>query len=252
MRAFIKSIFLPFYYSGWYVYLRVMNFIYRSKITNYKEIPIIINNRNRLTFLLDLITALEDRGYYNIFIIDNKSDYEPLLSFYKDCKYKVFRLDDNVGFLSLWKTDIYKQFQKDYFVYTDSDVVPVKECPENFLETFLHVMKKDHSLMKIGLSLKIDDLPDWFDKKKEVIAWEKQYHNDAEIPGYYRANVDTTFALYRPFMSSGASRLKMYRSKFPLAAYHMPWYINSENLTKEELYYINSARTTTHWTKVSK
>ena len=244
----MKEFLIPFYYFFWQSYILVMNFFYKSKIKSYLDIPIIINNRNRITFLKDLINALELRGYKNIYIIDNNSNYEPLLEYYNTCNYKVFRLKENVGFLSLWKTDIYKKFIRDYYVYTDSDVVPSLDCPDDFLDVFWSKMKKEKTIMKIGLSLKIDDLPDYFNKKQEVIEWEKQYFQKETNDGYYISNVDTTFALYRPFMSKGACRLLMLRSKTPYDAYHMPWYNDSQNLNDEELFYINNAKTSTHWT----
>ncbi len=87
-----------------------------SRIKNYREIPIIINNFNRLDSVKQLIGSLEKRGYFNIFIIDNKSTYPPLLEFYKNCRYKVFMLDENIGMNALWGSGLIKKFNKDYFV----------------------------------------------------------------------------------------------------------------------------------------
>src|SRR5437016_2259980 len=64
---------------------------------NSKQIPIIINNRNRVTYLLQLISWLEKSGYNNIYIIDNNSKYPPLLEYYSKTKYPVFRLKENAG-----------------------------------------------------------------------------------------------------------------------------------------------------------
>ena len=248
MSERLKMIIIPYYYFVWETYIRFMNWFYKPVTVDYKSIPILINNCNRLTFMKQLIDTLVIKGYTNIHIIDNASTYKPLLAYYDTCPYTVYRLKENVGFLSLWKTNIYKNFQRNFFVYTDSDVVPTASCPDDFLNTFLNLMKSNPKLMKVGLSLKIDDLPLCFDKREDVIAWEKQYFNDSEVPGYYNANIDTTFALYRPFMTGGASRLKMLRSKRPFEAYHMPWYNDSKNMSDEELYYIQNAKTSTHWT----
>ena len=49
------------------------------KRINYKDIPIIINNYNRLEMLTKLIHGLENKGYHNLYIIDNQSTYPPLL-----------------------------------------------------------------------------------------------------------------------------------------------------------------------------
>ena len=110
MKVFIKSLLAPVYYYFWSTYITIMGCIFRAKITNGYDIPIIINNRNRLTFLQELIESLEAKGYRNIFIIDNNSNYQPLLNYYESCPYKIFRLDKNIGYLALWKTNIYKHF----------------------------------------------------------------------------------------------------------------------------------------------
>lgn len=249
MKVFIKSLLTPAYYYFWSTYITIMGSIFRTKITNGYDIPIIINNRNRLTFLKKLIGSLETKGYTNIFIIDNNSNYQPLLNYYENCPYKIFRLNENIGYLALWQTNIYKHFIKDFYVYTDSDVVPTENCPDDFLHQFFQAMKADKGLMKIGLSLNIDDLPNSFSMKQQVIDWESQYwQKESDDHKFYIANVDTTFALYRPFVKGGASRLKMYRSKKPFSAYHMPWYNDSANLSSEEKFYIKNAKTSTHWT----
>lgn len=244
----LKEIIIPVYYYFWENYIIIKNKKLKNTYSNAYEVPIIINNRNRLTFLKKMLEVLNDKGYKNIFIIDNDSNYLPLLEYYETIPYKVFRLKDNVGFLAFWKTGIYKEFQANYFVYSDSDVVPTENCPSDFLQLFLDRMRKDEKLMKVGLGLKIDDLPDHFKNKKDVISWESQYSKISIDEQFYLSNVDTTFALYRPFMSGGASRLKMYRSKAPIEAYHMPWYNNSTELSEEEIFYINNAKTSTHWT----
>jgi hypothetical protein len=158
-------------------------------------------------------------------------------------------LDKNVGYLSLWQTPIYKEFIHDFYVYTDSDVVPIEECPHNFLETFLNIMKEKKFAKKVGCSLKIDDLPDFFDKKQEVIEWESQYFTNKVDEILYKAPIDTTFALYRPWYKGPANKyLEVYRVGYPFEARHLPWYNNSSNLSEEELYYIKHASTSTHWT----
>jgi hypothetical protein len=162
-------------------------------------------------------------------------------------------LSKNIGYLALWETDIYKQFINDYYVYTDSDIMPVEECPENFMEVFLHYLKKHKYAKKVGFSLKISNLPDCYDKKKDVIEWEKQYFNNKIDDLLYRAPIDTTFALYRPRARGGSnSYVPMYRTAAPFEAEHLPWYVDSKNLSDEDLFYIQSAKTSTMWTEQNK
>lgn len=220
-----------------------------TKFKSAKEIPIVINNFNRLEYLQKLIKSLEKRGYTNIHILDNKSTYQPLLDFYKVTTYPVYLLNKNLGFMALWKVPKLKnKFTRDYFVYTDPDLEIINECPENFLDNIWDTMKTDATISKIGLSLLINDIPNHYALKKEVIEFEKQYSEKVAIPGYYMANVDTTFALHRPLTKIGAnSYLKMYRSMYPVSIRHLPWYVESNNLTEEEQYYVNKSTAVTTW-----
>lgn len=227
--------------------MSVKNIFLTSRIRDPKSIPIIINNRNRLTTLTNLIVALEKRGYFNIYIIDNDSKFPPLLEYYKQIRYQVFFLNKNMGYLAIWKSKVYKKFYKDFYVYTDSDVVPVDECPDDFMELFRKTLLDDKGLQKVGFSLKIDDLPDHYAHKSKVISWERQFFKKPVSDLFFEANIDTTFALYRPGSKGGSSHLRMYRSASPYEARHLPWYVDSENLTPEEKFYLESIETRTDW-----
>lgn len=213
-----------------------------------KDIPIIINNRNRLSMLKELIGKLEGYGLKNIHIIDNNSDYPPLLEYYRKIPYTVYLLNQKVGCYSLWKTHIFQRFKNVYYVYTDSDVVPVEECPENFLDLLRSLLDSHPEIDKIGFGLKIDDLPDENNMKSKVINWEKQYWESPISTNIYNASIDTTFALYRPG-KQGGWWLKAARTGYPLLARHLPWYLNTSALPEEEQYYIQNASIDSSWYK---
>jgi hypothetical protein len=243
-----------FFYRVISVFYYLLESAAPSKIKDYKQIPIIINNFNRLDSIKRLIESLEIRGYTNIFIIDNLSTYPPLLEYYKTCSYKVFYLKKNLGMEALWASGIYKTFKKDFFVYTDPDVVPVDECPADFLLFFLETLKKYKLAQKAGFSLKIDDLPDCYAMKKDVIDWEKQFFDHKRGDLLYWAPIDTTFALYRPRGKKKHAfySIEMYRTAFPYMARHLPWYINSENPEEEERYYFSHTVMKTRWSEKGK
>ena len=67
-----------------------------SSTKNSYGIPIIINNRNRVTFLKQLVDWLIKAGYSNIIILDNDSKYEPLIEYYKQTKARVIYLKSNL------------------------------------------------------------------------------------------------------------------------------------------------------------
>lgn len=219
----------------------------------YHSIPIIINNFNRLTFLTRLISSLESRGYHNIYIIDNQSTYPPLLEYYKTCPYKVFRLEENLGYRAIWKCYIYNLFKRSFYVYTDSDIEIDEHCPEDFMKVFMDALKKYPKCMKVGFGLRIDDLPEHYKDREKVIRHESQFWEKPVDGLFYDAQIDTTFALYRPFCYGHSDgRHFMLRSGAPYLAKHSPWYVDSGNLSAEEAYYIDSCSQSTHWTQQAK
>lgn len=229
-------------------YRRIMWTFFSVPISNLKEIPIIINNYNHLECLKKLISNLEDAGYLNIYIIDNNSSYKPLLEYYKSIHYKVFMLKKNWGYLALWKSGLYKQFKGQYYVYTDPDVVPADFVPDNYIEYFYSIMQKYRNAEKVGFGLRIDNIPDCYEKKMQVINWEKQFYQQKISDNLYRAAIDTTFALYRPYVSGPANFYVLHiRTGYPYLAEHLPWYQDSANPTEEDLYYKNHVQTSTHW-----
>jgi hypothetical protein len=245
-----------------FIYYRIGSFLcyLREQIAppqaiDYKKIPIIINNFNRLGMMIKLIDSLEQRGYLNIHILDNMSTYPPLLEFYKSCKYPVYYLNKNMGMNALWGSGIYKKFRNNFFVYTDPDIVPVEECPEDFLLFFHQCLKKYKFARKIGFSLRIDDIPDCNILRDLVIRCEGHFFTDFKQGDMlYRAPIDTTFALYRPFgkRRHANNNIEMYRTAYPYMARHLPWYIDSMNPDDEERFYIEHSLLNTYWISKNK
>jgi hypothetical protein len=201
------------------------------------KFPIFIINRDRVSCLIQLIDWLEKAGHENIFIIDNDSTYEPLIEFYKNTNHTVLYQNKNTGHNGIWYNGIIEKYAKDkFFIVSDPDVVPIKECPLDAVDLFHSLLIKYPDRIKAGFSLKINDIPDHFKFKSEVIKHESGYM-DGPSPedGIVFAPIDTTFALYRP--GAGAGLHSCIRTKYPYEARHIPWYINSSSLDEEELYY---------------
>ena len=236
------------YIRSRYFYLRER--LSPSKILSAREIPIIINSFNRLTTLKRLISSLEQRGYTNIYILDNCSTYPPLVEWLKEVPYEVIHLPNNLGFKALWKhKPSRKRFCGDYYIYTDADVELDSNCPDDIVERMFSLLRDNYPYaFKIGPSIRIDDLPDCYDRKQEVIEWESRFFTRPEGKELFRAPIDTTFALYRPRI--GLSRrpsLEAYRMAAPYQIKHLPWYEDSQNPTEEERYYKEHCRHTTAW-----
>lgn len=208
---------------------------------NLKSIKVFINNINRLNFLKKEISWLESQGMENIFIIDNGSTYEPLLEYYKKTPHKVIYLNENVGYLSIWESGILEKFEQEYYIYTDPDILPVEECPNDWLELMFESLTMYKDLGKVGFSLKIDDLPDIFKLKTKVIYDESKFYEYPKDKNLYKAMIDTTFALYKPGYRGGYW-VNAARTKPPYTARHLPWYLDYENLDEEQTYYLKNIK----------
>lgn len=221
-------------------YWWIVSLGYKLRLLDFYGIPVIINNFNRLTFPAQLIEFLKKCGLTNIIILDNHSTYPPLLEYYEKGECQVIREPINHGHLALWKSGHYHKYKWNYFFYTDSDVVPVEECPKDFVEYMKSVLDNDYTLDKVGFGIKIDDLPDSFSLKEKVMNYERRYWQKEVKPGLFEAPIDTTFTLYRPFSNIRNGEiytLKALRTGAPYLIRHLPWYMDSEKLTDEEKYY---------------
>lgn len=238
------------YYRIVVTYANIKFRIWGIDISDSHNVPILINNYNRLEYLKILINGLESRGYRNIHIIDNNSTYPPLLEYYKTTPYDVILLGKNVGYDALWKTKVYDRFKKSYYVYTDADLEIDVKCPEDFMDYFMEILRQHPFCQKVGFSLRIDDIPDHYKNKAAVQSSESQFWKNKTKDGLYKARIDTTFALYRPFCK-GASNggYEVYRTPEPYIVRHLPWYIDPSNMSDEEKYYINSGLIATEWSK---
>lgn len=212
------------------------------------EIPIIINNFNRLDYLKQQIEWLEKAGLTNIHIIDNASTYPPLIAYYKTLPYRVYKLDKNIGHEALWRTHVFQRFMNDYYVYTDPDIVPVEECPYEILDYLLNILDNNQEYTKVALGLKIDDIPEHYGRKEEVLKWEQQFWTEEVSKGLFKARTDTTFALYRPG-TMFQQWDKTLRTGSPYMARHLPWYENDNVLSEEEIFFRSVTTRISSWYK---
>lgn len=229
----------------------IFNAEVRAQRKNPNLIPIIIINFNQLFYLKQLIESLQKRDYNNIVIIDNLSTYQPLLDYYKtiETEVNIHRLKTNEGHLSFWEqSDLVKKYTKGYYVVTDADVVPISDCPDDFLNTFRILLNKAYDRAKVGFSLKLEDIPEYNPQREKIKDWEAKFWKTKIHPKAYKAEIDTTFALYRPgYNYQKKNFTKAWRTDFPLQARHGGWYINPNSLTEEQKYYQKTANESASW-----
>lgn len=77
---------------------------------DWRDIPIFIINRNRLSAMRKLIDWLGQAGMRKIVIMDNQSNYPPLLGYYKALPpgVKLMLLHQNHGPHVLWQQGVRK------------------------------------------------------------------------------------------------------------------------------------------------
>lgn len=213
-------------------------------MVNDKLIPILIICRDRLECLKKLIAALEERGCKNIILIDNASTYTPLLEYYKTLPHKVVRNRENYGHTVITREDIIGPYKNSWYAYTDPDVIPIAECPADFITRFRELLERHPQVNKVGFGLKIDDLPNHYRYKPNVVEWETQFWSNQIEPGVYGAPIDTTFCLVRPgtvpYYTDGGKvicSVGALRTGSPYIARHYAWYTDSNNIPEDEKYY---------------
>jgi FkbM family methyltransferase len=214
--------------------------------------PILINCRDRLTSLLALIEWLEGVGLDEIYLLDNDSAYEPLLEYFESTPHSVIRLGANYGRLAPWKAPgVMDRVRDRHFVFTDPDIVPDEQCPPDAVDRFAELLGRYPSIVKVGFGLRIDDLPDHYRHKDDVVSWERPWWRKRVEDGVYFAPIDTTFALYRPNAEQDGPAL---RTGAPYLARHASWYLNLDDLPPDEAFYHARAANqtehsphTSHW-----
>lgn len=203
-----------------------------------KNIPIFINNFNRLSSTKKLVEDLFLLGYKNVKILDNNSTYKPLLNWYDTNPCKIIRLNVNLGSKTIYHTKIINAFSfYDWVVLTDPDIELNPKTPDCFIDILIEKANK-FKFNKVGLALKIDDLPknDYTDK---YIKWESKYWQNEIEKDVYIADVDTTFCIIKPNNPFGYKSLRIAGD---MVCKHLPWYTDFNNLSEEELYYLTHSK----------
>ena len=210
---------------------------------NWRDVPIFINARDRLSVMKRLIDWLLGAGYRKLIILDNASTYPPLLEYYtaleSDWRVKIIRLGKNFGFKALWLSNVLERLKiATPYVYTDPDVLPIEHCPKDFVKRLMKFLDDNHEIRKVGLGLVREDIT-FFDKARVQEIEAAYYENHLVGENLYHVQVDTTLALY--------SNVRHYSLRFSLRTtgdlrlYHLPWYFDYDNLPADERYYLEHA-----------
>ena len=214
------------------------------------DIPIFINNRDRVECFKQQITWFLDAGYRKIFVLDQDSTYPALLDFYstfrRDSRVHVLRMK-NFGHQCVWISAVLEDLDiRTPYVYTDSDMIP-SNCPRNLVQELLRSLEKNSFVKKVGARLISEDITCQNRSLFKEICSE--YYQDSRLisSNEYFAPVDTTFAVYRNVRHYNCIYSIVRRD---ISFRHLPWYYDSNNLPIDEKYYIEHANSSSTYKKI--
>lgn len=227
--------------------------IAKLSVENFHAIPVYIISFNCLSYVKQIVEWLEEYKFTNINIIDNNSSYPPLIAYLESLQHRVYRMDKNYGHGVLWESGKFnKIIENSCYIVSDPDISVNKQLQHNFIKEFYRILEEYPNVVKVGFALDIDNLPKT-ENNKLVIQWEQQFWENRldDKLEIYSANIDTTFALYRP------GKLKVNTPVFYRAirvagtytARHLPWYVSDEDTEESRYYYRHSNPKSATWTK---
>ena len=212
-------------------------------------IPIVILNYNReqpLRALIDYCMSLEGRG--DIWVIDNGSTWAPTLTFYDDIStwpsergVRLVRMGANLGLRAV-PVFLERHPLAGRVAFTDPDLVPYSTTPRDVLEVASAVLDDLPDLLKVGVGLEIEDVPDSYFDIGWIRYFERQVWGLPLLPcgRGRRAAVDTTFAVYRSADLFRTDTEPAVRLDRPYVMKHVDWYEDPNAPSLEFLAYAAS------------
>lgn len=214
----------------------------------YHTTPVFLNNFNCLEWLKAMVSWLLAHGHSNIHVVDNDSGWKPLVEWYdgaaRELPIYVHRLDRNVGKYAPWHTGLVKKYAErgGYYLVSDPDL-DLSGVPGDALSHLREILDAHPESTKVGLGLRVNDIPADAMIGTEAIVWERRMWKKEVAPGIYRAPVDTTFALYRTeWPNPMAATWSDLRCDHPYVARHMPWYLTPATMTDEDRFRYDQTR----------
>ena len=235
-------------------------------------IPIFILTCDRLEVLKKSMQSYYDciKAPFELVIIDFGSTYEPTVEFLKELESnltKVYWMDriTTPGEFSIASDcieDYFKTNPKSNYIVTDPDV-ELDNAWDDVLYIYSQFLLAFPDIHVVGPMLRIDDIPDYYPFKDKLIngkmGLHKQFYSntvhsvgyeDIDI-NYIFAPIDTTFGMYRAGTkwSNLRSGIRVFA---PYSARHLDWYIDPDNLTPDQEYYMEHASNKiAHWSKLN-
>jgi pyruvyltransferase len=143
----------------------------------------------------------------------------------------------------------------EYIVMTDADI-ELYQVNGDILDFYIYLLNKLNKIT-VGPMLKIDDIPDeYYNKKQAIVGHTNQFWKNPKETilfknknyQYINCSTDTTFQLFSSKnMPKTFPHSNSIRTLHPYDAKHLDWYVNPNNLSPCQLYYLNNTSNISHW-----
>jgi hypothetical protein len=210
------------------------------------KIPIIINNRNLLTWPSKMVEDCKNfDNVGEIIIVDNQSTYEPLLEWYKTNPCEIIYSENN-GQSCPWIINLPQKLGSKYYVVTDPDL-DLSQTPKDCLNFIQEKLEKYDEYSKIGLSLHNWEVSEDSPYHSFLKTWASFNWDSTSVVDGLLTNqlIDTTFGMYN--LDKGPHSGKNCAAFSPYSARHIPWEItidvikDMKNKYFEYFYYLSNA-----------
>ena len=204
-----------------------------------KPIPFYVVTFNRMSGLEkanDFVTRSSIP--LELIVLDMGSTWEPFINYCNALGVQIHEFPHGMGPRDLWVTGEMARLGTDGFFLADGDI-DYREVDSHAAEKMINLSQKYPWFPKVGLALKIDDLPFDFEGKR-IREWAKGDWKVGFENETYLTGLDTTIAYYPQ-----RDETFYYRPALRIAgiyqAIHYPWYERPENYNDEARFYASLA-----------
>lgn len=224
------------------------------------RLPVLIPAFNNPTYLAGMVGQLLRFPGLKPVILDNGSSYRPILDLYARWaaeglapgRLLVLLLGENLGPRAAWHDPGLLRALPRHFCLTDPDLALNPALPADFPALLMRVTER-FRIGKAGFALSLEDRHLMVDTPfRHADGWKRIWESEAvhwrdpvaapdvEEP-LYRADIDTTFALYDQAWFDPTQPFRGIRVAGRFTARHLPWYRDTGLPAEEERFYRRAA-----------
>ncbi len=219
------------------------------------EVPVIIPCFDTVSYVRSMVDQLRCRGLRNIILVDNASTYAPMRAYLEapDPDVTVILQTQNKGPRDCFMDPVSLALLPQIFCVTDPDLELNPNMPEDFIGQLAGLTER-HAVGKAGLALDISNPTLLRDEDFQIGGrtwkiweWEGQFWENRLEPTpsgdpVFKAQVDTTFAVYNKRFFEPRTALEGVRVAGRFTCQHLPWYRDIGLPPDEEQQYRQHAR----------